>query len=103
MALIGSPSAWVYYQDGTDALALETTMTLCTFDRSPSLNLALVATRTLRAPRYVPLALAPVEHATVGAPVLRQLHTVANGVVDGLTARQRARLDPQGWEMLGRQ
>ena len=89
-------------QDGTDAVALETTMTLCTFDRSPSLDLALVATNTLRAPRYVPLALAPVERATVSAPALRQLHAVANSVVEGLIARQRAPLDSKAWEMLGR-
>lgn len=71
-----------------------------TFDRSAILGLALVATAELRDPRYVPLSSAPESCLDTDLVYLHQMHTVANGVMSGLTAHPRCTLDPSVWERL---
>lgn len=69
-----------------------------TYDRSATLDIALTASGDLREPTYVPLDAAPTTMRRVAPPYLRQLHTVANGVVSGLTATQRTPHAPEQWE-----
>lgn len=73
-----------------------------TFDRSSILGLALVATAELREPRYAPLSSAQESCREIESAYLRQLHTVANGVMSGLTAHPRCALDPSVWERLAK-
>lgn len=73
---------------------------LNTFDRSPALELALVATEDLREPHYVPLQEAPATERYAAAPYLRQMHTVANGVVHGLVVHALRPLRAQDWQRL---
>lgn len=72
-----------------------------TFDRSSELGLALVATTDMRQPHYQPLASAPADLRDADQVYLRQLHTVANGVMTGLIAHQGQPLVPAQWERLG--
>lgn len=72
-----------------------------TFDRSPELGLALVATADMYQAHYQPLASAPADLRDTDPAYLRQLHTVANGVMTGLIAHQRQPLVPAQWERLG--
>lgn len=74
---------------------------LRTFDRSPTLSLALVAQEDLSEAAYVPIEAAPAERGSVALTYLRQLHAVANMVPDGLVARERMALVATSWEMLG--
>jgi len=75
-------------------------MLLYTFDRSADLGLALVAEAGWRKPRYVAIKDAPSGCETVPRPYLRQMHAVANGVVDGVIVRRRMSLDLAQWEYL---
>ena len=75
-------------------------MTYFTFDTSPELGQALVATADLRNPHYQSLCSAPTDTRPVDRAYLVQLHTVANGVVAGLTAHPRQPLVPAQWDRL---
>jgi hypothetical protein len=68
------------------------------FDRSPELSLALVADAAGRSPHYVALSATPSGHRVTDAVTLRQMHAVANGVVDGLIVRPRLRWEPGRWD-----
>jgi len=68
-----------------------------TFDTSPALGLALTAGGDLAGARYEPLRVNGPPPRALDAACLRQLHTLAGGVVDGLLAHQRTPLQPQLW------
>jgi len=74
----------------------------CTFDRSPSLDLALVAHEDLSRAKYVALDTAPPELSSTAPATLRQLHAVANGVPCGLVVQVRMPFDADAWELAGR-
>jgi hypothetical protein len=73
-----------------------------TFDRSPTLRLALVAHEDLSQARYVALEAAPPERRHTSSAYLQQLHAIANGVPCGLMVRQRMPFNPEQWEVLAR-
>lgn len=59
-------------------------MELLTFDRSLSLNLAMVGRHDFSQARYRPLDQAPLRPGIADQPYLLQMHCVANWVPDGL-------------------
>ena len=75
-------------------------MNYFTFDTSPDLGQALVATADLGNPHYQPLDSAPTDTRPLDRAYLIQLHTVANGVLAGLTAHPRRPLIPAQWDRL---